>query len=105
MKKFLHKRKTERKASEEDYVIRKSTAALEEDAQILKVIEAYCTSASFQQGTRKDSVPQVLLPEEEKLIIEETRSNGQTIIEEKSLVDTVYALKDEVKELKQVMHY
>ncbi|XP_041493316.1 rho guanine nucleotide exchange factor 6-like [Microtus oregoni] len=106
MKKFLHKRKTERKASEEDYVIRKSTAALEEDTQILKVIEAYCTSASFQQGndgssTRKDSVPQVLLPEEEKLIIEETRSNGQTIIEEKSLVDTVYALKDEVKELKQ----
>ncbi|XP_064339464.1 rho guanine nucleotide exchange factor 6 isoform X1 [Camelus dromedarius] len=105
MKKFLHKRKTERKPSEEEYVIRKSTAALEEDAQILKVIEAYCTSANFQQGhgssTRKDSVPQVLLPEEEKLIIEETRSNGQTIIEEKSLVDTVYALKDEVKELKQ----
>ncbi|KAJ8795235.1 hypothetical protein J1605_002859 [Eschrichtius robustus] len=75
MKKFLHKRKTERKPSEEEYVIRKSA--------------------------RKDSVPQVLLPEEEKLIIEETRSNGQTIIEEKSLVDTVYALKDEVKELKQ----
>ncbi|XP_023591248.1 rho guanine nucleotide exchange factor 6 isoform X2 [Trichechus manatus latirostris] len=75
MKKFLHKRKTERKPSEEEYVIRKST--------------------------RKDSVPQVLLPEEEKLIIEETRSNGQTITEEKSLVDTVYALKDEVKELKQ----
>ncbi|XP_003802705.2 rho guanine nucleotide exchange factor 6 isoform X1 [Otolemur garnettii] len=105
MKKFLHKRKTERKPSEEEYVIRKSTAALEEDAQILKVIEAYCTSANFQQGhsssARKDSVPQVLLPEEEKLIIEETRSNGQTIMEEKSLVDTVYALKDEVKELKQ----
>ncbi|XP_060039668.1 rho guanine nucleotide exchange factor 6 isoform X2 [Erinaceus europaeus] len=105
MKKFLHKRKTERKPSEEEYVIRKSTAALEEDAQILKVIEAYCTSANFQPAhgstTRKDSVPQVLLPEEEKLIIEETRSNGQTIIEEKSLVDTVYALKDEVKELKQ----
>jgi hypothetical protein len=34
-------------------------------------------------GARKDSVPQVLLPEEEKLIIEETRSNGQTIMEEK----------------------
>ncbi|XP_012611807.1 rho guanine nucleotide exchange factor 6 isoform X1 [Microcebus murinus] len=105
MKKFLHKRKTERKPSEEEYVIRKSTAALEEDAQILKVIEAYCTSANFQQGhgsaTRKDSVPQVLLLDEEKLIIEETRSNGQTIMEEKSLVDTVYALKDEVKELKQ----
>nr|XP_020665985.1 rho guanine nucleotide exchange factor 6 [Pogona vitticeps] len=106
MKKFLPKRKpSERKPSEEEFVIRKSTAALEEDAQILKVIEAYCTGTSFQQnlspGSRKDSMPQVLLPEEEKIITEETRSNGQTITEEKSLVDTVYALKDEVKELKQ----
>uniref|UniRef100_A0A8C9ELW9 Rac/Cdc42 guanine nucleotide exchange factor 6 n=1 Tax=Pavo cristatus TaxID=9049 RepID=A0A8C9ELW9_PAVCR len=103
MKKFLPKRKTERKASDEEFVIRKSTAALEEDAQILKVIEAYCTGAGFQQAlsSRKDSIPQVLLPEEEKIIIEETRSNGQTVTEEKSLVDTVYALKDEVKELKQ----
>ncbi|TRZ08066.1 hypothetical protein HGM15179_019042, partial [Zosterops borbonicus] len=105
MKKFLPKRKTERKPSDEEFVIRKSTAALEEDAQILKVIEAYCTGAGFQQalssGSRKDSIPQVLLPEEEKIIIEETRSNGQMVMEEKSLVETVYALKDEVKELKQ----
>uniref|UniRef100_A0A8C5U7P4 Rac/Cdc42 guanine nucleotide exchange factor 6 n=1 Tax=Malurus cyaneus samueli TaxID=2593467 RepID=A0A8C5U7P4_9PASS len=103
MKKFLPKRKTERKPSDEEFVIRKSTAALEEDAQILKVIEAYCTGAGFQQAlsSRKDSIPQVLLPEEEKIIIEETRSNGQLVTEEKSLVDTVYALKDEVKELKQ----
>ncbi|XP_070616121.1 rho guanine nucleotide exchange factor 6 isoform X2 [Erythrolamprus reginae] len=105
MKKFLPKRKTERKPSDEEFVIRKSTVALEEDAQILKVIEAYCAGASLQQnvtsGCRKDSLPQVLLPEEEKLIIEEVRSNGQTVAEEKSLVDTVYALKDEVKELKQ----
>ncbi|XP_048461207.1 rho guanine nucleotide exchange factor 6-like [Rhincodon typus] len=81
------------------------TAALEEDAQILKVIEAYCTSANLQQThssvCRKESAPQVLLPEEEKIIVEETKSNGQTVIEEKSLVDTVYALKDEVQELKQ----
>uniref|UniRef100_A0A8C5JGA5 Rac/Cdc42 guanine nucleotide exchange factor 6 n=1 Tax=Junco hyemalis TaxID=40217 RepID=A0A8C5JGA5_JUNHY len=87
MKKFLPKRKTERKPSDEEFVIRKSTAALEEDAQILKVIEAYCTGAGFQQalssGSRKDSIPQVLLPEEEKIIIEETRSNGQTVTEEK----------------------
>ncbi|KAL7979549.1 hypothetical protein Chor_004707, partial [Crotalus horridus] len=75
MKKFLPKRKTERKPSDEEFVIRKRS--------------------------RKDSVPQVLLPEEEKLITEEVRSNGQTVAEEKSLVDTVYALKDEVKELKQ----
>lgn len=81
------------------------TAALEEDAQILKVIEAYCTSAKTRQtlnsSSRKESAPQVLLPEEEKIIVEETKSNGQTVIEEKSLVDTVYALKDEVQELRQ----
>ncbi|XP_068124153.1 rho guanine nucleotide exchange factor 7 isoform X2 [Hyperolius riggenbachi] len=164
MKKLLPKRKPERKPSDEEFALRKSTAALEEDAQILKVIEAYCTSAktrqtlnSTWQGTdlmhnhvladddqssldslgrrsslsrlepsdlsedsdydsiwtahnyrmgstsrsRKESAPPVLLPEEEKIIVEETRSNGQTVIEEKSLVDTVYALKDEVQELKQ----
>ncbi|XP_072293861.1 rho guanine nucleotide exchange factor 7-like isoform X2 [Eucyclogobius newberryi] len=153
MKKLLPKRKPERKSSEEDFTTRKSTAALEEDAQILKVIEAYCTSAktrqtlnstwqgtdlmhnhvladssaanlpgnpsdqsedsdydsvwtmhsyrtgSFSRSNRKDV--HMLFPEEEKIIVEETRSNGQTVVEERSLVDTVYSLKDEVQELKQ----
>uniref|UniRef100_A0A3P9JCL5 Osteoclast-stimulating factor 1 n=1 Tax=Oryzias latipes TaxID=8090 RepID=A0A3P9JCL5_ORYLA len=104
MKKLLPKRKPERKPSEEDVTVRKSTAALEEDAQILKVIEAYCTSAKTRQTlnsrcSRKDV--QMLFPEEEKIIVEETRSNGQTVVEERSLVDTVYSLKDEVQELKQ----
>lgn len=36
------------------------TAALEEDAQILKVIEAYCTSASFPQGHGSSRFPQPL---------------------------------------------
>ncbi|XP_026118939.1 rho guanine nucleotide exchange factor 7-like isoform X1 [Carassius auratus] len=162
MKKLLPKRKPERKPSDEEFPVRKSTVALEEDAQILKVIEAYCTSAktrqtlnSTWQGTdlmhnhvladvdqscvdavgcrssgfpssdqsedsdydsiwithtnrmgslsrsRKDSGPHMLFPEEEKIIVEETKSNGQTVIEERSLVDTVYALRDEVQELKQ----
>ncbi|XP_051025892.1 rho guanine nucleotide exchange factor 7 isoform X4 [Acomys russatus] len=105
MKKLLPKRKPERKPSDEEFAVRKSTAALEEDAQILKVIEAYCTSAKTRQtlnsSSRKESAPQVLLPEEEKIIVEETKSNGQTVTEEKSLVDTVYALKDEVQELRQ----
>ncbi|XP_049919459.1 rho guanine nucleotide exchange factor 7-like isoform X2 [Epinephelus moara] len=157
MKKLLPKRKPERKPSEEDFTVRKSTAALEEDAQILKVIEAYCTSAktrqtlnstwqgtdlmhnhvladtsltiagfpgnlpcsdqsedsdydslwtahsyrtaSFSRSSRKDV--HMLFPDEEKIIVEETRSNGQTVVEERSLVDTVYSLKDEVQELKQ----
>ncbi|XP_028810305.1 rho guanine nucleotide exchange factor 7b isoform X1 [Denticeps clupeoides] len=164
MKKLLPKRKPERKPSDEEFAVRKSTAALEEDAQILKVIEAYCTSAktrqtlnSTWQGTdlmhnhvlidvdqsvdgmgcrssvsrlepcsdlsedsdydsiwtthsyrmgstsrsRKESGPHMLFPEEEKIIVEETRSNGQMVVEERSLVDTVYALRDEVQELKQ----
>uniref|UniRef100_A0A8C3G7M1 Osteoclast-stimulating factor 1 n=1 Tax=Cyclopterus lumpus TaxID=8103 RepID=A0A8C3G7M1_CYCLU len=157
MKKLLPKRKPDRKPSEEDFTVRKSTAALEEDAQILKVIEAYCTSAktrqtlnstwqgtdlmhnhvladssltvagfpgnlpcsdqsedsdydslwtahsyrtaSFSRSSRKDV--HMLFPEEEKIIVEETRSNGQTVVEERSLVDTVYSLKDEIQGLKQ----
>uniref|UniRef100_A0A8C7DKW1 Rho guanine nucleotide exchange factor (GEF) 7b n=1 Tax=Oncorhynchus kisutch TaxID=8019 RepID=A0A8C7DKW1_ONCKI len=105
MKKLLPKRKPERKASDEDFATRKSTAALEEDAQILKVIEAYCTSAKTRQTlnsrSREKSGVHMLFPEEEKIIVEETKSNGQTVIEEKTLVDTVYGLKDEVQELKQ----
>uniref|UniRef100_A0A8D3DUL7 Osteoclast-stimulating factor 1 n=1 Tax=Scophthalmus maximus TaxID=52904 RepID=A0A8D3DUL7_SCOMX len=104
MKKFLPgNRKKERKPSDDEVQIRKSTAALEEDAQILRVIEAYCTGASLHQAStvRKECIPQVLLPEEEKIIVEEMKSNGQTVIEEKSLVDAVYALKDEVHELKK----
>ncbi|XP_035982864.1 rho guanine nucleotide exchange factor 6-like [Fundulus heteroclitus] len=104
MKKFLPgNRKKERKASDDEIQIRKSTVALEEDAQILRVIEAYCTGASLHQtaSVRKECVPQVLLPEEEKIIVEEIKSNGQTVTEEKSLVDAVYALKDEVHELKK----
>ncbi|CAL8283573.1 unnamed protein product, partial [Gadus morhua 'NCC'] len=104
MKKLLPKRKPERKPSEEDFTARKSTAALEEDAQILKVIEAYCTSARTRQtlnsnSSRKDV--HVLFPEEEKIIVEEMKSNGQTVVEERSLVDTVYGLRDEVQDLKQ----
>uniref|UniRef100_A0A8D3AUT7 Rac/Cdc42 guanine nucleotide exchange factor 6 n=1 Tax=Scophthalmus maximus TaxID=52904 RepID=A0A8D3AUT7_SCOMX len=114
MKKFLPgNRKKERKPSDDEVQIRKSTAALEEDAQILRVIEAYCTGASLktwtnfvsqmspttmsqvpplicvlvcvcvQAAVRKECIPQVLLPEEEKIIVEEMKSNGQTVIEEK----------------------
>uniref|UniRef100_A0A673L1N2 Rac/Cdc42 guanine nucleotide exchange factor (GEF) 6 n=1 Tax=Sinocyclocheilus rhinocerous TaxID=307959 RepID=A0A673L1N2_9TELE len=73
--KFLPKRKSERKPSDDEFLLRKTV--------------------------RKECIPQVLLPEEEKIIVEEIKSNGQTIIEEKSLVDAVYALKDEVHELKK----
>lgn len=37
----------------------------------------------FETGPRKECGPHVLFPEEEKIIVEETKSNGQTVIEEK----------------------
>ncbi|XP_016143904.1 rho guanine nucleotide exchange factor 7-like isoform X1 [Sinocyclocheilus grahami] len=105
MKKLLPKRKPERKPSDEEFALRKSTVALEEDAQILKVIEAYCTSAKTRQTLNsrqwKDASPALIVPGEEKFSVDELKSNGQTLLEEKSLVDVVYALRDEVQELKQ----
>uniref|UniRef100_A0A9J7X2P1 Rho guanine nucleotide exchange factor (GEF) 7a n=1 Tax=Cyprinus carpio carpio TaxID=630221 RepID=A0A9J7X2P1_CYPCA len=103
MKKLLPKRKPERKPSDEEFALRKSTVALEEDAQILKVIEAYCTSAKTRQtlNSSKSRTPALIVPGEEKFSVDELKSNGQTLLEEKSLVDVVYALRDEVQELKQ----
>ncbi|KAM9804591.1 rho guanine nucleotide exchange factor 7a isoform 1-T1 [Neosynchiropus ocellatus] len=105
VKKLLPKRKPERKQSEEEFALRKSTAALEEDAQILKVIEAYCTSAKTRQTlnsrTRKDASLHVIIPGEDKVAVEDASRNGQNAVEEKSLVDVVYALRDEVQGLKQ----
>uniref|UniRef100_A0A672H513 Rho guanine nucleotide exchange factor (GEF) 7a n=1 Tax=Salarias fasciatus TaxID=181472 RepID=A0A672H513_SALFA len=149
VKKLLPKRKPERKQSEEEFALRKSTAALEEDAQILKVIEAYCTSAktrqtlnSTWQGTdlmhnhvladvdqscaeppgRRGSVSR---PELTSDLSEDSDydsiwtshsyrmgsvprkslylfGNGMhSGICSRSLVDVVYALRDEVQELKQ----
>uniref|UniRef100_A0A8D0CGC5 Rho guanine nucleotide exchange factor 7 n=1 Tax=Scleropages formosus TaxID=113540 RepID=A0A8D0CGC5_SCLFO len=140
MKKLLPKRKPERKPSDEEFAQRKSTAALEEDAQILKVIEAYCTSAktrqtlnSTWQGTdlmhnhvlagddqssmdsvgRRSSLSRPDLTSDlsedsdydsiwtahSYRIGSTTRKSCCSYIS--SLVDTVYALKDEVQELKQ----
>uniref|UniRef100_A0A667ZZ83 Rho guanine nucleotide exchange factor (GEF) 7a n=1 Tax=Myripristis murdjan TaxID=586833 RepID=A0A667ZZ83_9TELE len=105
VKKLLPKRKPERKQSEEEFALRKSTAALEEDAQILKVIEAYCTSAKTRQTLnsrpRRETGLQVIIPGEQKALVEDPSRNGQNAVEEKSLVDVVYALRDEVQELKQ----
>lgn len=80
----------------------KDDHAFEDDARILRVIEAYCTSAKTRYTVNSTFIdsPQVILPEEEK-IINEVTSGNQTIIEEKSLVDTVYALKDQIKDLQQ----
>ncbi|CAL1533996.1 unnamed protein product [Lymnaea stagnalis] len=81
-----------------------------EDAFILQVIEAYCNSVKTRhtvnscriEGAKKKpndgkailNSPQILLAEEEK-IFDETEQQERTV------VDTVYALQDRVKELEQ----
>lgn len=40
------------------------------------------TAVAFRSGSSRKDV-QVLFPEEEKIIVEETRSNGQTVVEER----------------------
>ncbi|XP_078613069.1 rho guanine nucleotide exchange factor 7-like isoform X20 [Branchiostoma floridae x Branchiostoma japonicum] len=86
------RRKQDRARLEEEYPpVRLSSAQLEEDAAVLRVIEAYCTSTSkmrqqsllstsSRQG-RLEQAPQVLVPEEEKIIVEETKNN-QTVVQE-----------------------
>lgn len=76
------------------------TKTLQKDSHILRVIEAYCTSTKTRHTVNSSvmDTPNMLIPEEEKIICEETKGD-QTIIEEKSLVDTVYAIKDKLKEV------
>lgn len=67
-----------------------------EDAFILQVIEAYCNSVKTRHTVNSSILnsPQILLAEEEK-IFDETEQQERTV------VDTVYALQDRVKELEQ----
>ncbi|XP_021380081.1 rho guanine nucleotide exchange factor 7-like isoform X8 [Mizuhopecten yessoensis] len=73
---------------------------MEEDALILKVIEAYCTSAKTRHTVNSSLLtsPHVLIAEEEKIIVDE---GDPSTIQEKTLVDTVYSLRDQVKNLEQ----
>ncbi|XP_071454098.1 rho guanine nucleotide exchange factor 7-like [Hetaerina americana] len=71
----------------------------EEGTQILRVIEAYCTGSKMRNTVNSVLLdcPQVLIAEEEKIIVEGPCDNG--IVEERSLVDTVYALKEDIQDL------
>ncbi|KAG7220964.1 hypothetical protein INR49_010213 [Caranx melampygus] len=50
---------------------------------------------------RRETGLHVIIPGEEKVLVEDRSRNGRSAAEEKSLVDVVYALRDEVQELKQ----
>ncbi|KAH7962713.1 hypothetical protein HPB52_017598 [Rhipicephalus sanguineus] len=93
-----------------------------DDMQLLQVIEAYCGSSSRARHTVNSALmncPQVLVAEDEKIIVEDTKGMEERscyillILPQhdldatfgmpcRSLVDTVYALRDQVKELRTV---
>ncbi|KAK6032928.1 SH3 domain protein [Ostertagia ostertagi] len=71
------------------------------DAQLLRIIEAYCSGAARAGPVITDCrPPQLIVAEDEKILVEEVVGD-EIIIQEKSLVDTVYALKDQVASLRQ----
>ncbi|CAJ0933720.1 unnamed protein product, partial [Mesorhabditis belari] len=72
-----------------------------EDAILLRIVEGYwqggkAAAPSYEQA------PQLIVAEDEKILVEEL-IDGQLVFQEKSLVDTVYALKDQVNSLQQKM--
>jgi len=79
---------------------KKKEMTYEDDSQLLQMVEAYCLTARSRQTVKSTLIeyPQVLIAEEEKIIVEDV-NGGQTVVQEKSLVDTVYALRDQVRGL------
>lgn len=75
---------------------RKKPVTYNEDAFILQVIEAYCNSTKTRHTVNSYVLnhPSCLVPEDEKIL-------NADDLEEKTLVDTVYSLKDKVRQLEQ----
>ncbi|RWS27761.1 rho guanine nucleotide exchange factor 7-like protein [Leptotrombidium deliense] len=87
--------------SESDSVSESAASRQNDDMSILKVIEAYYLSGKI----RKQAVsgvfesPQILLADEEKLMVENCKGNRPEM-EERTLVDCVYLLQEEVKQMR-----
>ncbi|KAE9553313.1 hypothetical protein FO519_003479 [Halicephalobus sp. NKZ332] len=83
-----------------------------EDAHLLKIIEGYCSggaqgpltpisSALKRTISYPDEVrPQLIVAEDEKILVEE-RDGDILVYKERTLVDTVYSLKDQVSFLQK----
>lgn len=99
-RKAVSKRKPATRSSyageETDWHSKNDPRVYNEDAFILQVIEAYCNSVKTRHTVNSSVLnsPQMLLPEEEKVFDESEQ-------QERTVVDTVYALQDRVKELEQ----
>jgi len=59
-------------------------------------------ASSYPEDVRLDTRPQLIVAEEEKLFVEERDEHGEVVaVKERSLVDTVYALKDQLASLRK----
>jgi len=86
-----------------------NSTADQDDTEILRVIEAYCSTPSTRQANEKAAVaqqlpPQLIVAEDEKILVEELVGD-QVVMQEKSLVDTVYVLRDQIGSMQKDISY
>uniref|UniRef100_A0A5S6QZY5 Rho guanine nucleotide exchange factor 7 n=1 Tax=Trichuris muris TaxID=70415 RepID=A0A5S6QZY5_TRIMR len=78
-----------------------------DEIELLQVVESYCSSTSDSWKplicSRNGRAPDVLIAEDEKIFCEEFVGD-ELIVQEKTLVDTVYALKDQVRILSEIVN-
>uniref|UniRef100_A0A1I7W6X9 SH3 domain-containing protein n=1 Tax=Heterorhabditis bacteriophora TaxID=37862 RepID=A0A1I7W6X9_HETBA len=73
----------------------------QDDALLLRIVEGYCNGAARAVISSMESqLPQLIVAGDEKMLVEEIIGD-EIVIQEKSLVDTVYALRDQVAGLRQ----
>ncbi|KAM3728117.1 Rho guanine nucleotide exchange factor [Dirofilaria immitis] len=81
----------------------------QEDAFLLSIVEGYSSATlpvkRIGNGTQSSSVheydaPQLIVAENEKMFVEEVVGD-QVVVKEKSLVDTVYALRDQLNNVQK----
>jgi len=112
-------------ASSSSIKLRKGlTIEEQEDAYLLKIVEGYCAPPSSANGLAGSALrmnvstlsnyplprratsypeemrPQLIMANDEKIFVEEMEGN-EVVLKEKSLVDTVYELKDQVVNLQK----
>ncbi|CAI5454431.1 unnamed protein product [Caenorhabditis angaria] len=96
-----------KKRNENGFKMRKDAAKEEEhDFEILRIIEAFCADTSDlieENGSsfyvsHENYQPQVIVADEEKILVEE-KIGDEVVFQEKSIVDAVYSIKDQLSML------
>ncbi|VDK47366.1 unnamed protein product [Gongylonema pulchrum] len=83
----------------------------QEDAFLLRIVEGYCSTSNPAKRipagsgmqtsvSREYDPPQLIVAENEKMFVEEVIGD-KVVVKERSLVDTVYALKDQLTDLQK----